>query len=339
MAKAKKEVDEGKLVYITKVRVDLFGLAKTIEDLEDSFKEIGHKETKEGRSRFSRWNNIKKFHERLMTGEIPSDVDPRTGYAIFTMEGRAKGNTSRIYHTPSMTSLGKEVRKHIIPIKDGNVFVYFDLKAAEFFMNCVFCGEQEAIQAYQRGEDIYKTYEHIFPKGTPRAAYKQALIGNMYGLTGYRLALELQEQGIQMNQTQAERLLEIVAKNLKNMTANKSRVIGNALRTKSYQCPNGFDQRNLITIAKPKEGEQVNALLALSSYVQSALGVWMQELVRILQPKLLGGTMITVFDSVTCEIKRESVDKYKEWVARTIPPFRIGDVHVGETFYEAQESE
>jgi len=327
---------EEAIVHKTKVKIDLIGLEKTLNELKEDYLKIGHRDNHEGRSRFSKWNNINHTYKRILSGEYPSELDVNTGFALITITGASKGNSSRVYYTPSITSLSKPFRKHIIPVNDDSVFVFFDLSAAEFFMNCVFSGETEAILAYQNGEDIYKTYSHIFPKGTKRDVYKEALIGNMYGLTGYTLSARMRQSGIAITQTQAERLLNIVAAHLIKMTNRKKDVIVRALRTRKYQCPNGFNMSDLVTISVPKDGEDVNSLLALSTFVQSALGLFMQSLIKDLDPRCKG-TLITVFDSVLCEVKKESIDRYKNWAKKRIAPFKAGSFNVASTFYDAQE--
>lgn len=327
---------EETIIHSTKVRLDLKGLAVTLEELKQSYLEINHRDSHEGKSRFSKWNNINKLYERLMTGEIPSEVPVESGFAVFTITGSVKGASARVYYKPSITSLAKPIRKHIVPLKEGNVFVYFDLKAAEFFMNCVFCGEQEAIREYQSGNDVYMYYKNMFPANTPRKAIKECLIANMYGMTAYTLSRRLCEAGIETTETQADRMLRTVAERLPSMTANKIRVIGQARRANAYLAPRGFDQRDLIKVSEPTAKSPFNPLLALSTYVQSALGCWMQDIVHRLEPKT-SGTIITVFDSVTCEINPDSLERYQAWISTIISPFRADAFQIGKSFYDAQE--
>jgi len=333
---AKTEVETLTHVHETRVKIDLIGLSKTIQGLKADYDKIGNRDTKAGRSKFSKYNNINKFYERILTGEHPSEIPVSEGSAIITLTGTAKGNSSRVYYKPSVTSLSKPVRKHIVPINEGSKFVFFDLKAAEFFMNCVFSGEQKAVTAYLNGDDIYQNYAHLFPPNTPREAYKQALIGNMYGLTGYRLARELSARGFSYSQTQAERLLQIIAQKLPNMTKQKTWVIGNAMRSRKYICPDGFDLKHMKTVATVPDGEDVNALVALSVYVQSALGYFIQHLIQDLEPRQKG-TLLTVFDSVLCEVSEANLARYKAWAIKRIAPFRADAFNVGSSFFNAQE--
>lgn len=309
--------------YQTKVKLDLEGLAKTIETLKASYDEIGSRDSHEGRSRFTIWNNINTFYNRVNTPQVLDNG------SVISVEGKAAGNSARVYYKPSVTSYAKPFRKHIVPLNENNVFVYFDLRAAEFFMNCVFCGETEAVSAYQNGEDIYMHYAYLFPEGTPRKVVKTILIAQMYGTTAYRVAQQL---GI--TETAAQRMLDQVARALPKMTMQKRKVIAYAMRTNAYWAPNGFDQTNLIKIADVNPDKGFSPEFALSAYVQSALGFFMQGFLKKLTPRT-GGTLLSVFDSVLCEIKPESMQRYIDWVQTQISPFKADGFHFGKTFYEA----
>ena len=152
--------------------------------------------------------------------------------------GEAKGGTTRVYYKPSVTSLAKPFRKCIVPVYKGNKFLYFDLKAAEFALFCIFAQEAEAVQAYQRGEDIYMHYSSLFPEGCQRPVIKKILIANMYGQTPYSVAIDL---GISENQ--AGRLLDEINRKLPRMAMMKRNIIAQALRANAYYCPTCFDQK------------------------------------------------------------------------------------------------
>lgn len=322
-------------IHKTRVRIDLQGLRKTIEELKVDYELLNTRDTSEGRSRFSRWNNISKFYDRISENSLPFESLTDDKYSEFEVTGSVSGSSARVYYTPSITSLAKPFRKHIIPTKDGNVFAFFDLKAAEFFMNCVFCGELEAVNAYQRGEDIYMHYSSLFPEGSPRSIIKETLIANMYGLTPYTLSKRLCSLGFDVTESVATRLLEDIDRKLPSMTIKRIQIIGNARRRNGYYCPNGFDQKDLIRVADidPKKGFIPN--LALSCYVQSALGRWMQSLISKVEERTTG-TVLSVFDSLLVEIQPESKDRYSSWIANQISPFRCGGLKFASTFFDAQ---
>ena len=264
--------------YKTKVKIDLKKLREVCEELHQDYLKIGHRDSHEGRSKFSTWNNIAKFLERN---------DDGTDFRIIEVVGAAKGNSARVYYTPSITSLAKPFRKCIVPINSENKFMFFDLKAAEFFMNCVFAGESAAVEAYQSGFDIYEHYKHIFPQGTERKVIKKILIAYLYGITPYRISLDL---GI--SEAAADRLLRNVSTQLPALEMLKFKIISNARRKNAYFAPKGFDQTNLIRVAEPKE--KLNELLALSAYTQSALGFFMQDFINQMTSKV-NGTLLTGF--------------------------------------------
>lgn len=308
--------------YSTKVKLDLKGLREEVIKLKACYDEIGNRDSHEGRSRFSAYNNIQHFLKRVDNGSDSIVID---------VEGSATGSSSRVYYKPSITSLAKPIRKYIIPVHEGNKFIFFDLKAAEFFMNCVFCQEQEPIKEYQSGNDIYLAYGHLFPEGTPRKVIKECLIANMYGVTPYTVA-----KRCGVTEAYAERMLRTVQQALLNMEMAKIKRIGYARRNNAYYAPRGFNQNDLVKIADvdPKKGFQPN--LALSAYVQSALGLWMQALISKLQP-LCTGTLLSVFDSLLIEFRPENEERIKEWLTVNMSPFITDRFGIGTTFYDAQE--
>ena len=307
-------------VHKTKVRINLVKLRQVVEELHKRYLEIGHRDTTEGRSRFSAWNNINHKLQELDNGSESVVVE---------LTGAAKGNSSRVYYTPSLTSLSKEFRKCIEPVNPGFKIMYFDCKAAEFFMNCVYCNETEALEAYARGEDIYMKFAHIFPFGTSREVIKRCLIGNMYGITPYRVS---QQTGI--SEAMAERLLRVVAQSMTACEFAKAKRIMDARRNKFYVSPHGFDQSKLERVAEidPKKGFQPN--LALSAYVQSGLGFWMQDMIHKVQPRCRG-MLLSTFDAMFIEFAPENEERLKNYLRTAIAPFRA-DFHSGSTMWEAQ---
>lgn len=316
--------DSKRQIHTTKVRVDLNILQNVVDELNKSYLEIGNRETHEGRSRFSAFNNISKFLERCSTQVFGERVGD---FAIIPITGSVAGNTARVYYTPSVTSLAKPLRKAIVPLKDGNVFTFFDLKAAEFFLNCLFCNESKAIKAYNDGKDIYQEYAWMFPAGTPREVYKRALIGWLYGLSDYRLAKDCH-----ITDTQSRRILDAIDRNCPNMASVKMQRIMTAKRAGCYLSPNKFDQTDLIRVGEV-DGE-FKPLLALSAWVQSALGMIMQGYINQVE-KRTQGTVLTVFDSMFVEINPNSHQRYAEFVSKMIKPFRTDGVTFGKTMWEA----
>lgn len=311
------------VLHETKVKIDVKKLEEVITSLKTRYDEIGNRDSHEGRSRFSAWNNINKFYERESSkaegGEIVLDV-----------VGKVEGATARVYYKPSVTSLATPFRNCIVPMVDNHKFIFFDIKSAEFFMNCVFCGEVEAVNAYQRGEDIYMYYANLFPEGTERKVIKEILIANMYGVTPYRIA-----QKLGCTEAYADRLLRMISTKLPKMEMQKAKVIAYARRHNAYFAPSGFDQTKLVKVADVNEKDGFKPLLALSAYVQSALGMFMQDLIKNLQPRI-NGTILSVFDSLVVEIKEENKDRYINWIKTRIAPFRVGDFGVGDNFLQAK---
>lgn len=313
-------------IHTTQVKVDLEILQEVVEELRVNFNQIGHRNSHEGRSRFSAYNNIAKFLERCMMG-VHGRIEGK--YCTLSCTGAVAGNTARVYYTPSVTSLAKPLRKAIVPMKEGNIFAFFDLKAAEFFLNCLFCNETEALQVYNSGGDIYSHYSWMFPKGTPREVYKRALIGWLYGLSDYTLAKQC---GI--TETQAQRILDSIDRNCANMASAKTDRILTSKRAGCYLAPTMFDQQHLTKVGEIDPAKGFQPLLALSAWVQSALGQIMQSYIRTLEART-SGTLLTVFDSMLVEIGPNSIERYKQFVSKMIQPFRADDITIGKTFWEA----
>lgn len=330
-----KKVEDKKVIYETKVRVNLEKMREVIETARQECEKVGgkpasrdaSKSTPIQRSKFHTFNTISKLYDRINNNEK---------YVIVPVKGTVSGASQRIYHDPSLTSYAKPFRECIEPLTEGNKFVFFDLKAAEFYLNCLFCNETRALQAYERGEDIYMFYSSIFPPNTPRFYIKKTLIANMYDETPYRVALDLK-----ITENQARRLLESVAKNLPSMSANKAKVKDLGRRMGYYMCPDGVNVNNLIKACDYKPSKiskepEFNELLALSAYVQSALGKFMQDLCIKMQPRL-AGTLLTVFDSVLVECRPERVEFVKAWLNQNIKPFRTGKFAVGDNFLQVYQ--
>ena len=318
-------------IHDTKVRVNLDGLAKVLPLLYEDWKKIGTRDKGIGRSKFTTWNNLQHFYDR----NVMNKQDDGTVTVMAT--GSQSGSTARVYYTPSVTSLAKVFRKFIVPCNDQKVFAYADIKGAEFFLNCLFCNETEAINTYYMGGDIYMHYKGIFPAGCERPVIKQALIGYMYGLTPYTLA---KKTGV--SEAYAERMLMLIDRNLPKMRAAKHMRIEYARTHNGYFCPafeNGkFNQDKLVKVADidPKKGFQEN--LALSAYIQSALGEFMQNFIQDVE-KRVDGTILTVFDSVFVEMWPDSIERFKNYLAKAWHPFLFDEVKTGKTMYEAQEGD
>lgn len=313
-------------VHETKVRVNLKGLKEELPSLWAEYEKIGNRDTTEGRSKFSVANNLQHFYDRYVKQQDSN------GFVILDVVGECKGASARVYYTPSITSLAKPIRKFVVPLHDNHVFAYCDIAAAEFGLQCYYAGETEAFEEYKKGGDIYMHYAKFFPQGTSRQVIKRCLIGNLYGISAYRIA---QQTGITQNQ--AERLLFMVQKSIPNIEQKKFQIIMDARRNHGYFCPDKFDQSHLIKIADEgvKKQQGINPLLALSAYTQSGLAQITQSLIHDLEPRV-EGTILTVFDSVFVECKPESKDRLFKFLQSKVYPLHFDGIHLGKTMYEAQ---
>ena len=102
-----KSDEEKKVIYETKVRVNLLKLRDIVAVAREESLKVGGKPmtqgggTKEQRSKFHTFNTINKFLERVDNGE---------DFIILPVSGTVSGVSQRIYHDPSITSLAKPFR-------------------------------------------------------------------------------------------------------------------------------------------------------------------------------------------------------------------------------------
>lgn len=337
--------------YKTKVRVSVPILEQQVEILKGEYEAfdpngvlrlIKDKSDARGhnaRSLFSRWNNMKHFLLRLKQLDKAGENHPilkkyDDESVLIEVVGSAKGNSARVYFKPSITSLDKSVRKAILPIQDGNVFVYADIKAAEFALRCTQAQEQEALNAYQRGEDIYMFFKDLFPAEfqNNRPVIKTILIANMYGKSAYSTAKDLG-----CSEAFAQRLLDSIAQRTPRMTMLKRRIAMYAQRNNGYFSPLGFDQSNLVKVASINKDKGFDPNMAWSAYTQSALGFIMQSFTTnyLKHQKECEQTTLSVFDSIFFEIKPESLERFKEFANKYWAPLQFEDFTTGKSMYEA----
>lgn len=315
------------LIHVTPVRINLEILRQEVSLLQAAYNRIGTRETTEGRSAFSKWNNLNHFL---------TSVDNTSSEVVINVEGSSENNScARIYYKPSITSLTKEVRKAIIPTKDSNKFLFFDLKAAEFFLFCYFAKQDSVVSAYLQGNDPYDALSKFFPSNVERNQYKTALISSLYGGTSYSVS-----KRVGCTEAVADRLLECVRRATPDLENLKRRIISTALHKGTYAYPTKLDmsEYNRVPykyITKTKRVE-FNPNHALSTFTQSALGFWMQNLIKdILQEFRIEGTILSIFDSLLIECSPEQIPSLQTYLSERIKPFRTGKFTTGSTFYEA----
>lgn len=255
-------------------------------------------------------------------------------YFSHTMVGSSKGNTARVYYNPSYTQYPRIVRKAIVPMNPENKFVYFDVKSAEYILNCIFADDKKTLELYFKGEDPYLAYAEAFPEGTTRDQMKTALIANMYGMSAYTLGKRL---GV--SETAAKRILRSINSTKTQQSELNTTILFKSQRDMAYYCPNGLDNLDLLKVADVDSEVGYSENRALSVYTQSALAVWIQgfitKLLDIVEP---GTTLISVFDSILFEVpKTADEDLIRIQLSEMVAPFRI-DVGFGSNFYEAQTS-
>ena len=281
-------------------------------------------------------NNSMSLYKKLVakSGSLYCDPDSAPGYFVDSMTGTSKGNTARIYYNPSYTQYPKVIRKAVVPMKPGNKFVYFDVKSAEYILNCIFAGDSKTLDVYRAGGDPYTVYSDIFPAGTTRPQMKEALIANMYGMTSYTLAKRLA-----CTQDEAERILLAVNLRRPDQAKLNQEILRRAKSEGAYFCPEGVNRDEIVKVADIEPEVGYNPNRALSVYTQSALGLWMQSMIRkVLDFVSPNTTLISVFDSMLFEVSEDAdEDQVREFINEIAAPFRV-EVGFGKNFYSAQTS-
>lgn len=336
--------------YTTRVRIKPSVIAAELEGLRDAYEALDPtgelRKTKKAdnflgaenaRSAFSRWNNLNHFYLRLLQRDKASDNIPilktfEDGSVLIEVVASATGNSTRIYFKPSITSLTKEVRKAIVPIQDGNIFIYTDLKAAEFALRAIQACDSEALAIYHAGEDIYMHFSPIFPDGTDRKTIKTILIANMYGKSAYSTAKDL---GI--TETQAQRLLDFIAMKTPKFTMLKRKIAAYAQRNGAYFAPRGFNQSDLVKVADINPSRGFDPNMAWSAYTQSSLGFLMQNFTNqyLAHQQGVEQMFLSIFDAVVAEIRPESVTSFEDFFRKNWSPLMPDGFHVGTSMYQA----
>ena len=92
---------------------------------------------------------------------------------------------ARVYYSPSFTSQPADFRRAVVPLNPNNKFLFFDLKAAEFFLSCYFAGEVEVWMLISEEKTLTTICHITFP---PRHTEK-ALQDNLARLHLWRNTL------------------------------------------------------------------------------------------------------------------------------------------------------
>lgn len=333
--------------YTTPVRIKPEVIAQELKALKQDYLRLdptqelrklrGDDSAKPARSAFSRYNNLWHFYNRLMQQDKPSENIPivhkyEDGSVLINVTASAKGNSARVYFKPSITSLTKEVRKAVIPVNDENIFVYMDIRAAEFALRCVQAQDEEHLANYRNGGDIYMTKANLFPQGTERDKIKRCLIASMYGRTSYSTAKDL---GI--TETQAQRILDSIERNFIKLTMLKRSIIQLDRAKNGYYAPNGFNRNDLVKVASIDRVKGFDPNLAWSVYTQSALGFVMQQFSKkfLDNQKGVQQTFLSIFDSIVVEMKPTSRFRFEEFVTKAFAPLLPDEFKVGNTMYQA----
>lgn len=327
------------VVQNTKIKINIPMLDAVVKEAEIEFKSLHDpmRRTPEGRSAFACYNNMQHMYNRILSvNPFASSSD----FAVIDVEGTVDlDSCARVYYKPSFTSLPASFRKVIEPLDSNNQFLFFDIKAAEFILACYFAGEQQILEDYNNGLDVYERLSKYFPSGTPRKQYKTAIISSLYGGTAYSTSKRL---GI--TEAEADRIHSCIPAALPLLEVFKNKVKKLARSSGHYSYPLNFGCTEFAHVPfKPltkKKSDTVPVYkdnLAVSVFVQSALGNFIQNFIHFLEsnPLTNKGTILTVFDSILVEISPSDFDAVCELLQNNLSNFKVDKFKLGKTFYEA----
>lgn len=317
----------------TEVRVDVKVLRSIVGELKKTVETNSDKTTAEGRSAAHQYSTISKFLESVDKG---NDIE------LLHLHGEEGKDSTHISYKPTLMSLAKIVRKSILPKNDGNVFVFANLKVPEILMALVFAQDKNAIKVYREQDDFVGYYrDKLF--GTEALMSNETalavLMAEVYGMDSVSLAHRLA-----ITEEMAKPLIEKLDSEFPLWKIAKEDIVGYGRLKNAYFCPNKFDSTDMQQVCEVDKKKGFLASKAVSTYVHSAFGLWMQNTVDKLSQLYLDGdttkgkALLSIFDAVFVEMPKSSVEAFRKWYETWVSPFRIETFGYGDTMWNAQNN-
>lgn len=305
-------------LYTTPVLIDSKAYKAVVDQLAENYAQALSEESSTIKSAKQKATVARNFYERNLDGK---------DQVLFDVSGTVGGHTTRIFYDPSIPGQPREIRDAIVPTQPNNIFIYFDISAADFITACMYAPEVTVLNDYYNGDDIYASYVDLFPEGTDRSMIKNTILSYIYGISPERLS---EESG--WSKAEANQVLYNLQKQFPKIEAQKRRILSLCNEHNGYVYPKGIDSE-AVELLRPLDGP-LDISKALNTYTQSALGKWTQRKIIELPTK---GTKLCIFDSFCFEINKT---KYKpsdivSMVKETIKPYRTDKIGYGNTFGEA----
>lgn len=272
-------------------------------------------------------------------GSIKSLVSAAGGYDSTLMcklelEASTGPKSMQIYHTPSLTSFPREIRRAIVPTKPGGKFIYFDFIFPELITALIHARQFGPVGDYQNGTSISYYYTNCFPAGTSSMVIMETLQAFLFGKQATDLAEVLDIPVIS-----ASKLLECLNSET-DIIEWRTRIIAFARQKRQYVCAAGLDQTKLYLSGEPfKPAEKIVPNKVLEHFAANSFGLWLQDFIQRLRE--VAGTDVTtlaVLSGVLVEVSPSTKQRVVEFLTKETGPFRTLGFRIGSNFLEAQIS-
>lgn len=263
-------------------------------------------------------NKVAKILNTYIIGMLPKAVDGRI-HSKLNINGT---RTSRISSSgPNQQNVAKNKHiKRIICPKEGYSYLYCDLAQCEIRIFSYLSNDEELMKAcITKGQDIYLTMASIMykkdintlTKDSPeRQSAKTIVLGTLYGLGIYKMANEIKRPVKEAKQIQT-----LFFKAFPNAKRFVNETIKTVRRTGQVQNVYGRIRRLPEIYSRDDDAKSEAERQAVNFLVQSVAADFVKySLMRIekeiLERNIDGGIVITVHDSIICEIKDEQIKEF-----------------------------
>ena len=244
---------------------------------------------------------VKGFQKRIYNDKV---------YTTYTLHGTTSGRLAS--KSPNLQNIVRDARiKHQFTVEsDDNVLLHIDYKQAEGRVITTLAQDEYLAEIFQDpSRDIFdELCNDIFGKGKwikeNRVSMKSIFYGNAYGRGVNAIALELQQQGLDVTVEQTRQLMKEFNARISSIIAWQESIKTQVLSGQDLVTPFGR-KRSFWLITNENKHEVINE--ALSFLPQSiASDLTLTALIR-LQPILRGiaTTRLTIHDAMIFECKEQ----------------------------------
>lgn len=282
---------------------------------------------------------------------LPRLVHPKTGriHTSFHQTGTATGRLSssdpNLQNLPTRQEEGKEIRKAIVPQKDGWKIVSADYSQIELRVLAHLSGDQRLVEAFQKEEDIHAfTASKIFQVDNNQVTPQMRAVGKMvnfsviYGVSPYGLS-----QRTGLSYEQAQRFINEYFSLYPSVREYFARVVAYA---KTYgHVRTMFGRKREIPQLRSKdavvrqEGERIAVNTPIQGTAADIMKLAMIDLHnKIKQNKMNSKIILQVHDELVLEVPKEEIEQMlqiikqsMEGVVKLSVPLKV-DINISENW-------